>query len=126
MVMIGTPPVITTDISNQTVCAGVQLTWSVGATGSGLSYQWQRDGTNLVEGVGNFTGTTSATLTNSAIGLEDAAEGSRGFACIVSGSCRPRRQFDQGSADGGSGFGGGHRHGGELGRFAAGARQPLP
>ena len=82
-------PAITADITNQTVCAGAAVTWSVGAAGIGLSYQWQRDGTNLVEGVGNFTGTTSATLTNSGVGLEDALEAGRGYVCVVSGSCTP-------------------------------------
>jgi hypothetical protein len=83
-VTIGTAPAITTDITNQAVCAGVEVTWSVGASGTGLSYQWQRDGTNLVEGVGNFTGTTSAALTNSAAGLADAVDG---YMCVVSGNC---------------------------------------
>ncbi|MEI6393239.1 MAG: lamin tail domain-containing protein, partial [Verrucomicrobiota bacterium] len=89
VVAIGSAPAVTTDITNQEVCAGVQVTWSVVASGSGLSYQWQRDGTNLVEGVGNFTGTTSATLTNSAVVPEDALDAARGYACAVSGTCAP-------------------------------------
>ena len=89
VVAIGSAPAVTTDITNQEVCAGVHVTWSVVASGSGLSYQWQRDGTNLVEGVGNFTGTTSATLTNSAVVPEDALDAARGYACAVSGTCAP-------------------------------------
>ncbi len=37
------PPTITTHPANQTVAAGQQATFSVVASGSGLSYQWQRN-----------------------------------------------------------------------------------
>jgi hypothetical protein len=84
-------PVLTLDISNQTACVGSEVTWTVGATGSGLSYQWQRDGTNLVEGSDNFTGTTNATLTNSAVAAQDAQDTNdspQGYVCVVSiGNC---------------------------------------
>ena len=73
-VTVNPVPVITTDTTNQAACAGSAVTWSVAATGTGLSYQWQRDGTNLVEGVDNFTGTTTATLTNSAVAAQDAQD----------------------------------------------------
>ena len=82
---------VTTDTTNQTVCAGSEVTWSVVAGGAGQTYQWQRDGTNLLEGVDNFTGTTTATLTNSAVGAQDAQDTNvvgQGYACIITiGSC---------------------------------------
>ena len=81
--------VITTDTTNQTACAGAAVTWSVVATGTGLSYQWQRDGTNLVEGVDNFTGTVTATLTNSAVAAQDAQDTNvlgQGYACVITNS----------------------------------------
>ncbi|MGA9776636.1 MAG: immunoglobulin domain-containing protein, partial [Verrucomicrobiia bacterium] len=56
------PVSITSQPQNQTACAGSEVTWTVAASGTNLTYQWQRDGTNLVEGADNFTGTTSATL----------------------------------------------------------------
>src|ERR1017187_9828711 len=56
-VTVNPAPTLTTDTTNQTACAGSQVTWSVAATVTGLTYQWQRDGTNLLEGVDNFTGT---------------------------------------------------------------------
>jgi hypothetical protein len=82
-------PIITTDTTNQTACAGSQVTWSVVASGAGtITYQWQRDGTNLVEGADNFTGVTSATLTNSVVSAVDDVGATNGYQCVVSlGSC---------------------------------------
>jgi hypothetical protein len=81
---INAVPALTTNPTNQTACAGSPVTWSVAATGTGLTYQWQRNGTNLVEGVGNFTGTTSATLTNSAVSAADSLGVTNGYACVAS------------------------------------------
>ena len=79
---------ITTDTTNQTTCAGSEVTWYVAASGGGLTYQWQRDGTNLLDGVDNFTGTTTDTLTNAAAGDADTVDEAHGYACIVSvGTC---------------------------------------
>jgi len=79
---------ITTDTSNQVACVGSEVTWSVAASGTGLNYQWQRDGTNLLEGVDNFTGTTSDTLTNSAVSAADSVGAGNGYACVVRlGTC---------------------------------------
>ncbi len=78
------PVSITSQPQNQTACAGSEVTWTVAASGTNLTYQWQRDGTNLVEGADNFTGTTSATLTNSAVGAEDNVGTTNGYACVVS------------------------------------------
>ncbi len=87
-VTVSDTPVVTTDTTNQTACAGSVVTWSVAASGSGLTYQWQRDGTNLVEGVDNFTGVTTASLTNSGTTDADAVDEAHGYACIVmAGTC---------------------------------------
>jgi len=84
-------PAITTETTNQTVCAGSVVTWTVAASGTSLTYQWQREGTNLVEGADNFTGTTNATLTNSEVAVTDAQDTNvvgQGYACVISsGSC---------------------------------------
>jgi hypothetical protein len=45
--IVHTPPVITSQPQSQTVIAGQSTTFSVGATGSGLAYQWQHQGTNI-------------------------------------------------------------------------------
>ena len=87
-VTVNPAPTITTDTTNQVACAGSVVTWSVAATGTGLTYQWQRDGTNLVENVDNFTGTTTATLTNSAVAAADSEDAPQGYACVVTiGTC---------------------------------------
>ncbi len=57
------PPVILAQPANQTVRPGANVTFCVAASGSPpLSYQWSRDGTNLVNG-GRITGATTGCLT---------------------------------------------------------------
>ncbi len=57
------PPVITTQPTNQAAAAGSTVTFVLTATGTPpLIYQWQLNGTNLVNG-GSISGATSATLT---------------------------------------------------------------
>ena len=50
------PPTITIQPLNQTVNAGQTATFTVVATGTSLSYQWQKNGTNI-------PGATSASYT---------------------------------------------------------------
>src|SRR5262249_42648321 len=57
------PPTITTQPKSATVSVGKRVTFSVNASGTTpLSYQWQFNGLNLVNG-GNVSGATSASLT---------------------------------------------------------------
>lgn len=76
---IGTPP------SPQSVCSGNPATFSVTATGAGLTYQWYKGVTMLVNG-GNISGASTNTLTISSTTLADAATD---YYCIVSGTCSP-------------------------------------
>src|SRR5262249_42151821 len=56
------PPLITGQPSGQSVLAGVQVSFTVGATGTApLGYQWRYNGAPITEG-GQFAGTTAATL----------------------------------------------------------------
>lgn len=55
-------PVITDQPTMQTVNLTQTATFSVTATGTGLTYQWRRNGVNLVNG-GRISGATSPTLT---------------------------------------------------------------
>ncbi|GIV55043.1 MAG: hypothetical protein KatS3mg039_1561 [Candidatus Kapaibacterium sp.] len=73
---VASPPSITAHPQNAAVCEGATVNFSVTATGSNLSYQWRRNGTNL-------SGATQATLTLS--GVTTAQAGS--YDCVVSGSC---------------------------------------
>ena len=71
--------------ATQTVCSGSSISFSVTATGAGLSYQWYNGATSLNNG-GAISGATSATLTINPVSLTDA---SANYNCIVSGTCSP-------------------------------------
>ena len=65
------PPTITQQPMDQTVAVGSNVTFSVYATGTEpLSYQWQVNGTNLVDG-GNITNSTTTNLIISNVQLTD-------------------------------------------------------
>ncbi|HOB75110.1 MAG TPA: immunoglobulin domain-containing protein [Phycisphaerae bacterium] len=72
------PPTITAHPVAASVCAGGTATFSVTASGSGLSYQWQKNGSNLSNG-GHYSGVTTATLTVSSASSADAAS----YRCVV-------------------------------------------
>ena len=68
------PPSITTQPSNQTVAVGQTASFSVGATGTApLSYQWQRNSSNI-------SGATIASYTTPAVTVTD--DGAT-FRCVV-------------------------------------------
>lgn len=58
--------------------------YSVSATGSGLSYQWRHEGTNISNG-GGYAGVTTPTLTISPLVASHAGN----YDCVVSGTCSP-------------------------------------
>lgn len=91
IVTANTPPGISVQPSpaNATNSVGGLRTYSVTATGSGLSYQWRHAGTNLSNG-GSISGATSATLTINPVATTDAGS----YECIVSGACSPAAQSD--------------------------------
>jgi len=67
------PPVITGQPKSQTNNAGATVTFLVSATSlQPLGYQWQKNGTNLVNG-GNISGATTNTLAITGISDSDAA-----------------------------------------------------
>ncbi len=71
---------------NQTACAGTAAIFTVGATGSSLSYQWRKGTVNLVNG-GNISGATSAVLTIDPVSASDVASN---YNVVVTGtSCSP-------------------------------------
>ena len=77
-------PVITTQPESKSVCSGDSTTLTVVASGSSLTYRWQKDGTNLNE-TPPFSGTQTATLTITNVGQSEAGS----YTCIVTatGSC---------------------------------------
>jgi hypothetical protein len=66
------PPTITRQPQSQSVASYNSASFTVAATGTGqLSYQWRKDGTNLVDG-GNVSGSTTTNLNLTNISLNDA------------------------------------------------------
>jgi len=82
-------PAITTQPAASTICEGGNTTFSVGATGTGLSYQWQ---VNNGSGWVNITNTgiyTGATTNNLALTGVTTSVHNDQYRCIVGGTCTP-------------------------------------
>jgi len=81
---VNSAPSVTGNPDSQTLCPGVATTFTTSATGTGITYQWRRNSSNL-SNTGVYTGATTATLSVSDVtGL-----GGSTFDCIVSGTCSP-------------------------------------
>ena len=83
-VTVNSLPAISAQPSPKSVCEGNTATFTVTASGSGITYHWRKDGVNLVNG-GHVSGATSATLTISSAAAAD--QGS--YDVVVSGTCPP-------------------------------------
>ncbi len=74
---VRTPPAITSQPGNQSVCVGDGASFSVAASGSAtLTYQWRKDGFDI-------PGATADTYTIGAAALADAGV----YDCVVSNTC---------------------------------------
>ena len=73
---VNTPPVITAGPAGATKCVGEQATFSVTATGTDVTYQWKKNGTNI-------PGATSSTFSVSSASIGDAGS----YTVQVSGVC---------------------------------------
>ncbi|MEZ5016166.1 MAG: hypothetical protein R2800_03885 [Flavipsychrobacter sp.] len=88
---INTLPSISVQPVNSTICAGNNTSFSVTASGTGVSYQWQvsTNGgatfTNLTN-TGIYSNVTTATLNLTAA---TAGENNNQYRCVVSGTCTP-------------------------------------
>ena len=80
----GTAPSISSHPSNQTVTEGATATFTVSAAGSGtLTYQWQRNGSNI-------SGATSSSYTTPATTVSGgSANNGDLFRCVVTGDTSP-------------------------------------
>jgi hypothetical protein len=76
---ISSSPVIATQPTGTTSCAGSPVSLSVGATGAGLKYQWRRNGQQI-------SGATQATYQISALSADNTGR----YDVIVTGSCTPQ------------------------------------
>jgi len=88
-VFVGPAPAIVTQPRDSTVCALTPVSFSVGATGIGLSYQWQiNTGSGFVtlpNGIG-YTGATTSTLTQL---IPNTTMNGYQYRVVVSGACSP-------------------------------------
>jgi hypothetical protein len=83
------PPVVTTQPVNSTICAGNNSSFTVAATGDGLTYQWQ---VNTGSGYSNLSNSAPYTgVTTNSIQITAATNGLNGYQyrCIVNGTCTP-------------------------------------
>jgi hypothetical protein len=78
---VNTPPAITAHPQDVLLCVGSSNTFSVTATGAGLTYQWQSAAT-CAGPWSNVVGATSATYNATAVSTIS-------YRCIVSGTCTP-------------------------------------
>ena len=79
----GTGPSVTTQPSNQTVCAGQNATYSIVATGV-TGYQWQVSTTGCA---GSFTNIAGATSSSYTISGATAGQSGYGYRCVLTGLC---------------------------------------
>jgi len=68
----GCPVEVTTQPTDQAACPGDPATFTAAATGTGVTFQWRKNGINLTDG-GNISGATTAALTINPAGPGDAA-----------------------------------------------------
>ncbi|MCP4312904.1 MAG: PKD domain-containing protein [Bacteroidetes bacterium] len=73
---------ITTQPTGVTDCEGNNISFTLQAVGSGLSYRWRRNGIDMSD-LGNIMGSASNTLVISNISLADVAV----YTCYVNGDC---------------------------------------
>lgn len=94
VVTVNTAPSIGTQPTAQNPALGSSTSFTVVASGSGLTYQWRRDGTNLNNG-GNISGATSVTLTLNPVALSDGVGALNGYDVVISGTCSPAATSDR-------------------------------
>lgn len=76
------PPILFLNPQNSAACVGTPASFSVFATGTNLTYQWRRNGTNLTNG-GTISGATTATLNISSVVATNAAN----YDVVIVGDC---------------------------------------
>lgn len=81
-VSVSTYPSIISNPVSLLRCEGDNANFTVNVTGSGINYQWQKNGVNLVEGA-RIIGTQSSSLSVSQVDGSDIGS----YVCIITGSC---------------------------------------
>jgi len=86
---VNTSPTITSDPGNTTICSGGTASFSVGAIGSGLTYQWQVNTSAGYVNLASFSPYSGATSPTLIITNATTALNGNQYRCVVSGSCAP-------------------------------------
>lgn len=82
---ISAPPTITSQPVPVSVANNGSTVFNVGANGINVTYQWRRNGTNLLNG-GNILGANTPTLQINNASAADAVSGPNGYYCVVTGA----------------------------------------
>jgi len=82
VIVVGPVALVTKQPTAQSADEGTEATFTVEASGTGLSYQWKRNNVNVSNGA-KYAGATSAVLTVKGTTCIDAGS----FSCTVSGTC---------------------------------------
>ncbi len=89
LLTVSTPPHVTDQPVQITVCAGADTIFSIAAGGSGLAYQWQvNPGTGFVNVVNGSVYSGASTSALAIKGVPYSLNGNR-YRCLVSGICAP-------------------------------------
>ncbi|MFT3979739.1 MAG: M36 family metallopeptidase [Ferruginibacter sp.] len=82
---VNAAPAITTQPQSSTVCTGANASFSVVATGTNITYQWQVS----TDGGGTWTNVTGATTATLSVASTTAAMNGNRYRVVVSGTCTP-------------------------------------
>jgi hypothetical protein len=85
LLTVNTAPAITAQPSSMTLCVGGNHTFTVTATGSGLSYQWQSAPTCG----GPFTNIPGATSSSLTLNNVTTAQNGTAYQVVINGACTP-------------------------------------
>lgn len=83
---VNTAPVISAQPANSTICAGSNTSFTIVASGTGLTYQWQASPNGCVGPWTDVVGGTSPTLNLTSV---PASMNNTVFRCVVTGVCTP-------------------------------------
>jgi hypothetical protein len=81
---VNAPPTVVTPPASTSICAGNVVSFTIGASGGGLTYQWQLSTDNGVT-FNNIAGATNATYSFTALLTQNNYQ----YRCIVNGTCAP-------------------------------------
>ncbi len=90
MLTINSLPLVTVDANDVTICEGINASFSITATGTGLTYQWEVS----TNGGASYTSATGGIYSNETTATLDitgatAAENGNMYQCVVTGTCSP-------------------------------------